>query len=64
MPGGVRWFSQWRARGRACAACAHARGYTLGDAIYRERLRVVRVNATVARAPHAAVPLWRSLAQL
>eukprot|EP00966_Prymnesium_polylepis_P095352 2208862-Prymnesium_polylepis.3 len=62
MPGGVRWFSQWRVR--ALAQCAHARVYTLGDATSRERLRVVRVNATLARAPHATVPLWRSLAQL
>eukprot|EP00966_Prymnesium_polylepis_P265375 6130898-Prymnesium_polylepis.1 len=43
---------------RLSGARAHARGSTLGDAVSRERLRVVRVNATVARAPHAAVPLW------
>eukprot|EP00966_Prymnesium_polylepis_P042443 985947-Prymnesium_polylepis.1 len=35
-----------------------------GDAISRERLRVVRVNATVARRHVGRVPLWRSLAQL
>ena len=35
-----------------------------GSAISRERLRVVRVNATVARRYVGGVPLWRSLAQL
>eukprot|EP00966_Prymnesium_polylepis_P042096 977638-Prymnesium_polylepis.1 len=45
------------ARARACAVVrAHARGYTLGDARSRERFRVVRVNATVARAPTRHMP--------
>ena len=52
----------WRTR--ALAQCAYARGYILGSAISRERLRVVRVNATVAHLIHAAVRLGRSLAQL
>eukprot|EP00966_Prymnesium_polylepis_P120048 2774213-Prymnesium_polylepis.1 len=54
---------------RALAQCAYARGYilTFWGARYRsgtQRLRVVRVNATVARLIHSAVRLWRSLAQL
>eukprot|EP00966_Prymnesium_polylepis_P263526 6087264-Prymnesium_polylepis.1 len=54
------------ARARACAVRARAwlAGYILGSAISRERLRVVRVNAIVAHVIHAAVRLWRSLAQL
>ena len=49
-------------RGTNIRVCA--RGYMSGDAIARERLRVVRVNSTAARLNSAPVPLCNSLAQL
>ena len=39
-------------------------GLHLGNAISRERLRVVRVNGTAALREHVCVRPWPSLAQL